>query len=602
MNNKFYPLKDYYIIGNLHTCALVSKNASIDWMCLPRFDSPSIFARILDVNAGCFSVVQNNYKINSEYISDTAIVKYHFKEKSNEFILKDFMVPKDENNPDTQILVRKFEGLKGKNQIELLFEPRGNYAKRVPKIIKKGNNLFLNTNSQNIILHLPDNSSYKIEKGSVKIILTLESNDTQYLIMEYFDKNKKESKHKNGNLEKVTTDFWHNWTDSGDYFKYQHETLIRAMITLKLLQYYPNGVLVAAPTLSIPADIGGVRNWDYRYGWIRDITFTLFAFNILDCEDELLKFFDFIKRIVKQKSDKNFEINTVYTIDGEKAPKEKLLKYLSGYKNSKPVRLGNNATTQFQMDTYGDLIDAQYFLLKKNKKVKADKKLILQAAEKICNTWMEKDSGIWEMRGKQRHYTYSKVMCWVGIDRIIRMKKILNLDETQVNKFKKVRKDIKDWVWKNCYNEKKQIIEQYPGAGYQDATNYLFVILQFLDKKDKLTKTIIENTSKELCKNDVFVYRYLADDGFKGQDNAFLICSFWMISAWAILEKAEFAEKLYKKLMKKFAGHILLSEQINKDTGEYTGNFPQAYSHLGIVMTSYYIQKYKDRKKKASEK
>jgi GH15 family glucan-1,4-alpha-glucosidase len=250
------------------------------------------------------------------------------------------------------------------------------------------------------------------------------------------------------------------------------------------------------------------------------------------------------------------------------------------------------------MDVYGVLIDAHYFIMKEKYETKRiNENFIVKVAEKICERWREKDCGIWEIRRSAEHYTYTKVMCWVGIDRILRLKDKFKLNKDQVKKFEKTREEIKSWIWQNCFNSEKKIFEQYPGAGYQDATNFLFVLLQFLDKKDPLTKEIINNTCKELCEDEIWVHRYRNSDGLEGKDNPFLLCTFWMISAWAILEETEKAEELFDKFLSCVSDTGLISEQLDISTGEYLGNFPQAYSHLGLTMCAYYIHRYKNKKK-----
>ncbi len=349
--------------------------------------------------------------------------------------------------------------------------------------------------------------------------------------------------------------------------------------------------------LLLPDEIGGIRNWDYRYVWVRDAAFTLYAFYVTDYVDEAVKFFKFIKKAASDNKENEFELNVVYSIWGKSAPDETELDNLTGYKNSKPVKVGNNATNQFQLDIYGNLIDAHYFISKREKdNVTVDKKLIKTLLKKIEENWMTKDSGIWEMRGNKYHYTYSKVMCWVGVDRSLRMKNELELSDEEINKLKKLRQEIKDWIWENCFDEEKQNFVQYKGSKDIDATNLLFVLLQFLDKNDSRTKTIIDNTVNVLCKNEVFVYRYLADDGLKGKDNAFILCSYWMISAYAIIGETDKAEDLFKKLNEHFDKSGLISEQMNQDNFEYLGNFPQAFSHLGYLMSAYYINRYSNKK------
>ncbi len=593
MKNEFTPIKDYYIIGDLHTAALVSKSASIDWMCIPQFDSPSIFAKILDMEAGCFSLDSTGYTIKSKYRDNTAIVEFFFESEKSRFILKDFMLPIETDEVKKQFLVRKFSGFKGESKIKAAFAPVMDYGKEKPSVKKFTDFLEFGTNGQRITLHFPPGAEIDNTKHYT-ISFNLKENETKFLVLEIYNKNEKASFKNESEFEKQTTKFWENWVKTGEYFEYKHELLVRSMITLKLLQCHPNGSLIAAATTSLPAEMGGVRNWDYRFTWIRDATFTLFAFHILDCEEEQYRFFNFIYKIMKKNRENNFEINTLYTINGDIVQNEKHLDYLSGYKNSKPVRVGNDATDQFQMDIYAVLIDAHYFMMnKKFEESRIDTNFLLRVADRICKRWRETDHGIWEIRRTKKHYTYSKVMSWVGIDRIIRLKDTLNLSEEKIKGYETTREEIKNWIWENCYNKEKKTFEQFPGAGYQDATNFLFVLLQFLDKHDPLTKVILENTSKELCENEIWVHRYKNKDGLEGKDDAFLLCTFWMISAWAILEDVERAENILNKFLPKIAESGLMSEQMNPQTGEYLGNFPQAYSHLGLTMAIYYIHKYK---------
>ncbi len=428
--------------------------------------------------------------------------------------------------------------------------------------------------------------------------MDVKDEESKSIILEYIV-NGANSQVEQHNFEEETIYFWKKWTKKGDYFELDKDELERSMITLKLMQFYPTGAIVAAPTTSLPADIGGVRNWDYRYVWIRDATFTIYAFHILKCDDEALRFFSFIKRIADQPDNKDFHINVMYTIWGEEAPEEKYLNYLSGYKSSSPVRIGNDATKQLQLDVYGALIDAHYFMTSKSiKTVEKDKKLLLKLLNKIEDLWNEKGAGIWEIRGKEHNYTYSKVMAWVGVDRILRMKDEIGLSEQEIKRAKKIREQIYNWIWENCYDPKKKNLMQYAGAKNIDATNFLFIPLQFLDKDEERTKIIFKNTCKELCKNDVFVFRYLGDDGLEGKDKAFILCSFWMISDYAILGETAKAKNLFEKFKKYIGPAGLMSEQMNPDTGEYLGNYPQAFSHFGFVMNAYYIHEYSKKSRK----
>ncbi len=606
-----HEIKDYFVIGDLHSAALISKNGSIDWLCLPHFDSPSIFAKLLDKKAGSFSVDSKGYSVTSQYRENTAIIEFKFKNKYSEYILDDFMVPQPKNTCDTHFLVRKFKGIHGKSDIKLFFEPKANYGKEVfseekslqnevtsfPKDVPIEPGIILNTGKEKIILFVPKDATIELQDNQYVICFSLIEGETKSLVFEYTDELNK-SIYRGHELEKETEHFWKAWVAKGKIFDFYKKPLIRSAITLKLMQFYPTGALVASPTTSLPEEIGGTRNWDYRYVWIRDATFTLYAFSVLGYREEAEKFFGFIQTITEKLSKDNFDVSLMYTITGDPVPNEQTLDYLSGYKNSKPVRIGNGAKDQFQLDVYGALIDSYYFTFKHNKeKKKLHTEYIVKLIHKIEQLWQKQDRGIWEVRTGDRHFTYSKVMAWVGADRGARLFEMMNRDKDALV-CKELASEIKEWIWNNCYDKKRQVFKQHPETQNQDATNFLFVQLQFLNKHDPTTRVIIENTCKELSFKDVFVYRYLTGDGLPRGEGAFLLCTFWMISAWAILEDTKKATNLLGKFEKYLSKNFLLSEEIDANTQEYLGNYPQAFSHLGFIMSAYYIQRYKKRKDK----
>jgi len=593
-------IKDYFLIGDLHTAALVSKTGSVDWLCFPNFDSPSVFAKILDKDAGAFSIDQKDYEVTSDYFEETAIVETRLKKSGNEFSVKTFMLPSTEGECKNHFLVRKIKGISGNGILIFLLDPKPDYGRSELTFSMENSEITAELNGGRLVVHLPKNAGAKEENG-VSIKIPVKQGETSELVMEYI-KDDGECGTEQRDLEKEAVSFWTNWLTDAKFHDFCRDEQVRSAIALKLMQYYPTGALVAAPTTSLPSEIGGIRNWDYRFTWIRDATFTLYAFNILQFHEEATRFFEYIKYITDKRPENDFDVNLIYTIHGDKAPDEKSLDNLSGYKNSSPVRVGNGASTQFQLDTYGALIDSYYFMLKKMPDdLSADKELLLNLAEKIKKRWMEKDRGIWEVRKDKYHFTYSKVMAWVGIDRILKIADILDLDEEKIEEYTQLRDEIKDWIWENCYDEEMGTFVQYPGAGYQDATNFLFVLLHFLDKHDPRTKKILDKTREELAHNKIFVYRYLADDGLEGEDNAFLLCTFWMISAYAILEDVDTATDLFETFEEYLNSNGLISEQMDPETGEYLGNYPQAFSHLGFVMSAFYLDKYRSRKKNSSE-
>ena len=589
-------ISDYFLMGDLHTSALVSKKASIDWMCLPHFDSSSVFAKILDKEGGEFSLNVKGYKTYSEYVKDTAIVKTIFRKKNHSFEIKDFMVPQPRSKIHTHILVRKIKNLSGSNSIKLNYKPKINYGKKHSKIVQKNNFLITQIGKEKIILHLPKNSEVEIKKDNCIIKINLKGKETKEFILEHC---KKKGDFNNKDLEKRTINFWRHWISKGNFFEFCRDNLVRSAITLKLMQFYPTGALIASPTTSLPESIKGNRNWDYRYVWIRDATFTLYAFYVLGYTEEARKFFNFIEKISREFDRGKFELDPLYTIEGKIPPKEKYLNHLSGYKNSKPVRIGNDAIKQFQLDVYGTLIDSYYFMINKGFKIsRKKKKIILHLIKKIERRWKEKDSGIWEFRENIKDFTYSKVTAWVGINRVLRICDKLGISKKRKKELEKLEEEIKYWIWNNCYNEKTKRLVMYPKSKGQDSTNFLFVLLQFLHKKDPRTKKIIEKTYKDLKNEEVFMYRYKEKDQFKGKEGTFVLCTFWLISALAILEKVDKAEKLFRKFEKVMNKNGLMSEEINPKTKSYLGNYPQAFSHMGYIMSAYYIDKYKKRLKK----
>jgi GH15 family glucan-1,4-alpha-glucosidase len=596
-------IEDYYLIGDLRTAALVSNKGSIDWLCLPYFDSPSVFGKVLDSSAGCFSLDSAGFQVESSYVENTAIVQFTASKDNERFLLTDYMVPENNMQVTNQFLVRNITSISGTPNVKFNFIPRPNYSLDDVKIVRNDElRLEVEIGTGLLILHLPHGTAVvnKIDHFDISIMLEADSN--KELTLEFVPAGQATMRRKD--FETTTTNFWHNWVDKGRYFDFSKQKLIRSAITLKLLQFHPTGAIIAAPTTSLPEEIGGVRNWDYRYVWIRDATYTLYAFYVLGYYEEAERFFSFIEGITEKCMANNFDVSVMYTIWGEVVPKEQELDHLAGFADSKPVRSGNDAAEQFQLDVYGNLIDAIYIVTKnanfpEETRIKR-KQLVMQLVRKIGEVWQKPDSGIWEARQDPKHFTYSKVMAWVGANRASRLQKELSIDGADLEFCKELETTIYNWIQKNCFQTSTGNYSQHPGSTASDSTNLLFVLLQFLDKHDPLTSQIVNKTMEELSFNDVFVYRYLGDDGLAGKEGAFLLCSLWLISAFAILEDVEKAQSLFQQLEKYLHPSGLLSEEIDPTSGKYLGNYPQAFSHLGYIMTAHYINKYQERLKEST--
>jgi GH15 family glucan-1,4-alpha-glucosidase len=590
-------IEDYFLIGDLHSAALVSKTGSIDWLCLPHFDSPSIFAKLLDPDGGSFILQTEGFGTKAYYVNDTAILETVLQKNDVEISVKDFMVPQPKYPCREHYLVRKITGIKGKADVTLRFAPRPDYAKSTPQLSYDHETQCIDVpleENATLKLYLPENARVIVENNSATIVIPVVEGVLSEIRLEYvrLDESYEKTKFTTG-LEDHTTRFWEKWLSQGNFFPFCEDVLKRSAITLKLLQFFPTGAIVAAPTTSLPEELGGIHNWDYRYVWIRDATFSLYALHILGFQEEAEKFFAFLQTITQQSVEKDSPVSLIYTIEGKQVPQEKMLSHLRGYHKSRPVRTGNNAIRQFQLDVYGALIDAHYFAdTREIKNLAIEKPLILNLVKQIENYWQRKDRGIWEVRTGDHHFTYSKVMAWVGVNRALRMARRLKMTEEEVLWCQSLEKEIKNWIWEHCYDARRGVLKQYPSTDIQDATNFLFVLLQFLDKHDPRTVSIIEHTREQLAYNDVFIYRYLNEDGTPRGEGAFLLCTFWYISALAILGDAKKAHDLFHKFIDYMSDTGLLAEEMDVRTGKYLGNYPQAFSHLGLIMAAYYITRY----------
>lgn len=580
------PLREYFLIGDLHTTALVSSGGSIDWYCLPSFDAPSIFGAILDESrGGAFCVCADGYRSKAAYLPESAILETAFERKQSSFSLRDFMLP-------PHILVRKLIGLRGHSTVCFRFSPRPDYG-RQRVIVSQKNPCLLRVCSgeQPLWLHLPNGAQVRLENepGGAEITISVAEGDSAVLIMEYAEEPNQYIQDRD--LETETVTFWREWIARGAFPEGERDTLVRSAITLKLLQFAPTGAFVAAPTTSLPEEIGGVRNWDYRYAWVRDGAFTAGALAQLGYLDEAVRFLRFFEDHVPDIWVRK-DLQVMYTVHGGLLQGEEELEHFSGYTDSKPVRIGNGAASQTQLDIYGSLLDLYAECYRQGISVtQHGRELILLCVQRIAELWKERESGIWEVRGGKRHFTYGKVMCWVGIDRALQMAEALQVPADMRKQWSDLREEIREWIWEHCFDVERQTFRQHPETTAQDATNFLFVLLGFLDLQDPRTEVVIEATRKELTVNGTFVYRYKTKDGLPGGEGAFFLCSFWMIAALAKIGRKDEACALLKKIRGTIAPSGLLPEEIDPATGMYLGNFPQAFSHLGCITAVMSLQK-----------
>ena len=574
------------IVGNCKSAALINHYGSIVWCCLPNFDSPSIFAHVLDDEiGGIFKIIiDDSYSVIQKYSDNTSILITNFSNNENEFEIIDFMPRYQRENGSFYSppeIIRIFKHINGKPKFKILYDPRLEYSNGVTNSYIKERfivSVIDHENHDTLYLYTSFNKKKFLDQPEI----VLEKN--HFVNISYHEKIK------HFDIDEALFEFdktkvyWRNWCSKTPKYKLYNDEILRSAITLKLLTYEKTGAVLAAATTSIPETIGEVRNWDYRFCWIRDASMVIKVVAKLG-HKKIVK--DFIKYILNLIPEKNEKLQIMYGINGEKNLTEKTLNYLKGYMNSKPVRIGNAAYIQKQNDIYGILMDAIHFQIvkfnddDKNQELWSIVKSIVWV---VANNWKLPDKGIWEYRNEDKHFTFSKVLCWVAIDRAIKVSKIIQ-NGTSAKKWKPLRKEIYDDIMKNAWNEKKEAFTQSYNSNHLDASVLLMEPYGFIDAKNEKYIKTVKAIEDELCE-DGLMYRYKNVDDFGLPSSSFTVCSFWLIDSLFKIGYQKKALNMFDNLLK-HSNHLnLFSEDIDFKTRRLLGNFPQAYSHLALIDTA----------------
>ena len=607
MENKFKDIENYGIIGNLETCAVIGSDGSIDWLCFPYLESPSIFAAILDNKRGGHFAIQPVSKFSSfqNYIKETNILQTTFNTPFGMVTVTDFMPVKlYDGTKQHRTLFRKVKCTEGHIRLKLSFKPRFNYAQDIPdfKLINKGvscsfgdKNLFLNTT-------VP----LKIEEGEVTSQFNMRKNMEIWFVLQY---NQQEhcsppEYHLNyGDFNKKLNDlqdYWQKWTYKCHKIcvleDIWHDIIARSGLLLKLLANPKSGAIAAAATTSIPECVGGVRNWDYRYAWIRDSAYTIQALFHLEHVQESQDYMRWINSIIKQDTHPS-DIRIMYPLHKNEDIEEHVLEYLSGYKQSSPVRVGNSAVNQKQLDIYGELINAIYDTTRYGKDISDTTwGFIKNFVDHICKVWNTKDRGIWEVRGEPQHYVHSKLMCWVAVDRGIKIAKFKDT-ETSCN-WEETKSEIEAAILEKGFDKKLNSFVQSFDSDAIDATTLLIPRMGLLPYDDPRVQGTIEAVMKNLMTEKGLVYRYKNEDGLPGDEGCFLLCSFWLVDSLSLSGRLDEATSIFVNVLQLMNPLGILAEEIDPETGKLLGNFPQAFSHIGLVNSALYIGIARGRKHK----
>jgi GH15 family glucan-1,4-alpha-glucosidase len=578
---------DYGIIGNCRSAALISKNGSLDWCCLPEFDSSSVFAKLLDDDiGGSFEfLVSKEYFISQAYIKNTCILVTCFYSEDNSFEVHDFMPRYKKENGDYYAppeVIRYIKHIKGQPRFKVKYNPKLEYALgKTNTYIKKDFIVSLTDKEKFDSLFLYTNFDKKAVVRGEEI--TLKSDG--YFQFGYNEK-LFTSTVTNVCLELDRTKvYWLNWMERTPTYKSYNAEISRSAMTLKLLSYEKTGAVLAAVTTSLPETIGEVRNWDYRFCWIRDASMVIKVVSSLGHKRMAKRYLRFITNLIPHKDEK---LQIMYGINGEKQLTELQLDHLKGYMNSKPVRIGNAAFLQRQNDIYGILMDVIHQqLVKFNTDIENGEELwsITKGIVWVVNKhWQEPDKGIWEFRTEDRHFTFSKVLCWVAIDKAIKVAKILG-KEHKLKKWLPLEKQIKDDIMSNAWNDDAQAFTQSYGSKDLDASVLLMEPYGFILAKDPKYVSTVKAIERDLS-NDGLLYRYKNEDDFGLPSSSFTICTFWFINSLYKIGEEQKAKKLFDQLLS-YSNHLgLFSEDIDFKTKRLLGNFPQAYSHLALIETA----------------
>jgi GH15 family glucan-1,4-alpha-glucosidase len=605
----YQPIENYGIIGNMRTVALVGMNGSIDWYCYPHFDSPSIFGALLDdVKGGRFQIspIGDGVRYKQFYWPSTNILITRFLLADGIAELEDFMpvgLPPD--SPWFHHIYRRIRCVRGAVRIALICQPACDYGRKDHQALLEPNGVFFKSGGLNLAL----SSAVPLrlgEHGSVTAEFSLDEGRSESFLLRGHVGDEiipcPPIREEAEELFQGTVRFWQKWVSACTYRGRWREQVQRSALALKLLTFEPTGAIVAAATASLPEVIGGTRNWDYRYTWLRDAAFTIYGFLRIGFREEAAGFMSWIKTYASKHINPKLPLTPLFTIQGDSEIPEQILDHWEGYRGSGPVRIGNAAASQLQLDIYGELMDAFYLYNKYVSPISYDSWLKLRSRlEWVCEHWQEPDAGIWEMRNREEHFVYSKAMNWVALDRGLRLadKRAFPADRT---KWIAARDRIYEEVMTRGWNEKRRAFTQFYGSEDLDASLLIMPLVFFMAPNDPrmlgTLDAILKRPRDGGLVSDSLVYRYPPTpriDGLPGEEGTFNMCSFWLVEALTragqtIPQKLDQAQLLFERMLG-YANHVGLYAEQTGPQGEALGNFPQAFTHLALISAAFNLDR-----------
>jgi GH15 family glucan-1,4-alpha-glucosidase len=599
----FLPIGEYGLIADCNSAALVSRDGSIDWLCMPRYDSPGVFSRMLDPAAGHWSIrPAGAFAVERRYVPGTLVVETTFQTDAGTARLRDAMAfahgqrGHDLGFDAPHEVLRSVEGVSGRVELEMELAPRGEYGLVKPlfRAEDDGGRTFGGPNRIAVRVGAPVEVADATMRGSFAV----GEGDSVGFAMRWIpiiEADPAPPTAADGVRARIgdVVEAWRSWEADHDIYDGPHRELVRlSSRVLKGLTYRPTGAIVAAPTTSLPETVGGERNWDYRFSWIRDSSLTIEALYIGACSDEAEEFVSFMTSSAGGLAGKG-SLQIMYGIGGEHDLTERSLAHLRGWRDSSPVRIGNGAWNQVQLDVYGELLNSLHLYRERLGELHPEiQAFVADLADTAARRWHETDAGMWEMRGEPRHHLSSKVLCWTALDRAIELAPSL-AEHAKVDEWTKARDEIREAVLERGWSEERQAYAQSFDSDELDAAQLLMPILGFLPATDERMRSTIEAIARDLTE-DGLVLRYrnregMNADGLTGEEGTFVICSFWLVSCLAEAGEVERAERLFDELVGYANDLGLLAEEIDTASGEQLGNFPQAFSHIGLIIAAHAI-------------
>src|SRR4051794_2531157 len=599
----YLPVADYGLLADCNSAALVSRDGSIDWLCMPRYDSPAIFSRILDPDAGHWSIRPTDaFEVERHYVPGTLVIETTFTTETGSVRLRDAMAFADGQRAHRlgfdvpHEVLRSVEGVSGHVDLEMELAPRAEYGLVKPLFRQEddGGRTFGGPNR----IAVRSGAPVEIAGATMSASFEVKEEETlgfamRWMPVEEADPAPPTEADRVPERIADVIEAWRSWEAEHDIYDGPHKELVRkSSRVLKGLTYRPTGAIVAAPTTSLPETVGGERNWDYRFSWIRDSSLTIEALYIGACSDEAEEFVSFMTSSAGGRAGEG-SLQIMYGIGGEHDLSERSLDHLRGWRDSSPVRVGNGAWDQVQLDVYGELLNSLHLYRERLGDLHPEiQTFVADLADTAARRWHETDSGMWEMRGEPLHHLSSKVLCWTALDRAIKLAPSLG-EQAIVAEWTAARDEIREAVLERGWSEKRQAYAQSFDSDELDAAQLLMPILGFLPATDERMRSTIDAIARDLTE-DGLALRYrnqegVNADGLSGEEGTFVICSFWLVSCLAAAGEIERAEELFDQLTGYANDLGLLAEEIDTANDEQLGNFPQAFSHIGLITAAYAI-------------